>query len=202
MAFEYERQLTKLLHINIRTEKHGDQDVTAVDLSLRYTSSNQSLVMFSPTLKSSLYEKEDTPQEEVHPDADHLTVVKNPKMGRIKWDEKYEHARFVFHIGASGKEDVKSADAKVGKIFIDPKQGGTVVYDYQVSLYPNDADLAKMAGKLNQEVFITLDPDGGEAEDQKDLPDTGKGANEIAQQLKAANSRGGGRSKKQLAIVE
>jgi hypothetical protein len=189
MAFEYERQLTKFLHLNVRTEKHGDQDVTAVDLNLRFTSSNNSLAMLSPTLKSSLYEKDEN-NVEIEPDADHLTVVKNPKMGRIKWDDKYENVRFVFHIGATGKDDVISTEATAGKIVLDPKQGGTVVYDYQVSLYPSDKDLAKMAGKLNQEVFITLDPEGGE--EQAERADNGEGANEIADEMKAQRSKKGG----------
>ncbi len=193
MAFAYERQLTKVVHMNVRTEKHGDQDVTAVDLNLRYTSTNNSLAMLSSTLKSSLYEKDDS-NGEVDPDADHLTLLKNPKMGRIKWDEKYENARFVFHVGATGREDVVSTEATAGKIVIDAKQGGTVVYEYQVSLYPSDKDLAKMAGKLNQEVFITIDPEGGEAETESS--DNGAGANEIADQLKAQRGR-----KKQTELV-
>lgn len=198
MAFEYERQLTKLIHINIRTEKHGDQDVTAIDMDFRYTSSNHSLAMLSPTLKSSLYMKDES-NGEVEPDADHLTVIKNPKMGPIKWDEKYETARFIVHIGASGKEDVIFGDCTVSKFVVDPKEGGTVVYGYQVKATPSDKDIAKIAGLLNQEVYVTLDPEGGEPEDEK--PDTGKGANEIAEQMRAQKARGV-RGKRQPALVE
>lgn len=200
MAFEYERQLTKLIHINVRTEKHGDQDVTAIDMDFRYTSSNQSLVMFSPTLKSCLFQKEDTPQQDINPDPDHLTVLKNPKMGPIKWDEKYEGARFVVHIGASGKEDVVFADAKVSKFVIEPKEGGTVVYGYQVRCNPTDKDIAKIAGLLNQEVYVTLDPESGEVETEK--PDSGKGANEIAEQMRAQKARGTRGGRRQLSMVD
>lgn len=199
MAFEYERQLTKLIHINVRTEKHGDQDVTAIDMDFRYTANNQTLVMLSPTLKSSLFQKEDTPQRDITPDPDHLTVLKNPKMGPIKWNEKYENARFIVHIGASGKEDVLFSDATVSKFLIEPKEGGTVVYGYQVRCNPTDSDIAKIAGLLNQEVYVTLDPEGGEEEKEK--PDTGKGANEIAEQMRAQKARAG-RSRKQLSMVE
>lgn len=194
MAFEYERQLTRLIHVNIRTEKHGDQDVTAMDMDFRYTSSNLTLAMLSPTLKSSLYTKDDS-NGEIDPDAEHLTVLKNPKMGPIKWDEKYENARFIVHIGASGKEDVVIRDAVVSKFVIEPKEGGTVVYGYQVRCNPTDKDIAKIAGLLNQEVYVTLDPEGGEPESEK--ADTGKGANEIAEQMQKSRGRG----KRQLSMV-
>ncbi|MFD1558310.1 hypothetical protein ACFSHT_22215 [Paraburkholderia silviterrae] len=199
MAFEYERQLTKLLHVNLRTEKHGDQEVPAIDLRFRYTASNNSLVMFSPTLKSSLFEKEDSPQKQINPDPDHLTVVKNPKMGPVRWDETYECARVVIHIGASGKEDVVLNDCKVNKWLIEVKAGGTVIYEYRVQANANEKEIAKIAGLLNHEIFVTLDPEGGEAEEEK--PDTGKGANEIAEELRAARSRGG-RGRRQLSMVE
>lgn len=199
MAFEYERQLTKLIHINVRTEKHGDQDVTAIDMNFRYTASNQTLAMFSPTLKSALFQKEDTPQQQINDDPDHLTVVKNPKMGAIKWDEPYDEARVVIHIGASGTEDVVLGDCKVNKWLIEVKQGGTVVYEYRVQAVPTDKDIAKIASLLNQEVYVTLDPEGGESEKEK--PDTGKGANEIAEQMRAHKTRAG-RGKRQLSMVE
>lgn len=199
MAFEYERQLTKITHINVGTEKHGDQDVNAMDIDMRWVTSNQALAMLSPTLKSSLFEKEDTPQRDINPDPDHMTVVKNPKMGPIKWDETYENARVVVHIGASGKADAIFGDAKIRKFVIEPKQGGTVVFSYQVRCHPSNGDIEKIAGKLNQEVYVTLDPDGGE--DESDRPDTGKGANEIAEQLQAQKARGG-RSRRQLSMVE
>ena len=194
MAFEYERQLTKLTHVNVRTEKHGDQDVTAIDMDFRYLAGNQSLAMFSPTLKSSLYTKDDS-NGEIEPDADHLTILKNPKMGPIKWDEKYENARFVFHVGASGKEDMIFSDSTIGKFVIDPKEGGTVAYEYRVSCNPTDKEISKIVGFLNQEVYVTPDPEGGEPEVER--ADTGKGANEIAEEIKA-----GGRRKKQMALVD
>lgn len=199
MSFEYERQLTRITHINVGTEKHGDQDVNAMDIDMRWTTNNGALAMFSPTLKSSLFEKEDKLQQEINPDPEHMTVVKNPKMGPIKWDETYENARVVVHIGASGKADAVFSDAKVRKFVIEPKQGGTCVFSYQVRCHPSTGDIEKIAGKLNQEVFVTLDPEGG-YDEKGDEPDTGKGANEIAEQMQANKKRGGGR--RQLSMVE
>lgn len=199
MALEYERELTKITHINVGQEKHGDQDVNAMDIDMRWTTNNQALAMFSPILKSSLFMREDTPQRDINPDPDHMTVVRHPQMAPIKWDEKYENARVVVHIGASGKADVVFGDAKVRKFVIEPKQGGTVVFSYQIRCYPTNGDIEKIAGKLNQEVYVTLDPEGGDGEKEK--PDTGKGANEIAEQLQAQKTRGN-RGRRQLSMVE
>ncbi|WP_109477662.1 hypothetical protein [Paraburkholderia sp. C35] len=194
--FEYERQLTRISHINVGQEKHGNQDVNAMDIDLRYTTSNQVLAMFAPTLKSTLFEKEDSPQQEVNPDAEHMTVVRHPKMGPIKWDDTYENASVTVHIGASGKADITFGDCKVRKFVIEPKQGGTVVVSYQVRCHPSDEQIGKIAGKLNQEVFVTLDPEAEGGSDDE-APDTGKGANEIADRLKKARGR-----KKQTELID
>lgn len=192
--FEYERQLTRITHINVGQEKHGNQDVNAMDIDLRYTTGNQVLAMFSPTLKSTLFEKDDS-NGEIDPDENHLTALKHPKMGPIKWDETYENASATVHIGASGKADITFGDCKVRKFVIEPKQGGTVVVSYQVRCHPTDEQIGKIAGKLNQEVFVTLDPEGGDGDEEQ--PDTGKGVNEIADQLKKQRGR-----KKQTELID
>lgn len=61
--FQLEAAKAHLVHINPRTEKHGEQDVPAADLKFQMTESNGILAMFHPTLRSHLYEKEDANEQ-------------------------------------------------------------------------------------------------------------------------------------------
>ncbi|MDR5813359.1 hypothetical protein QCE62_07100 [Caballeronia sp. LZ033] len=190
------------MHINIRTEKHGDESVTGVDLRFSLNTTNDALAMFSSTLKSALYMKDDSPQGEIEPDASHLTMLKNPRMGAIKWDEKYDHARVVVHHGASGREDIVFGDAKVNKFVIEPKEGGTVVIGYRVQGNPTEAEIGKLTSVLNQEVQVTVDPEGGDEADDGDT-DTGAGANAAAKEVEAQKNPAKRRGRrKQMDLVE
>ena len=71
-------QLVKVLNINARNEKHGTDDVLAVDLHLQARVSNNELALFSPTLKSSFYHKDDSKQGDLVTDKTHLPNLKNP----------------------------------------------------------------------------------------------------------------------------
>lgn len=202
MPFECTRQLTRIVNMNVRTEKHGDDHVVAVDLSVRVMLSNDTLVLFSPTLKSSLYMKDESPQMELDSDPHHLTVLKNPKMGAIKWDEAHEHARAVVHFGASGIDDIVFGDAKVNKFVIQAKEGGSYELGYRIQSHPTEEEIARLTTVLDGEVEVTVDADGGEEEVEYDSPDTGAGANEIAEEFAAQKDPAKRRGRKQMALVE
>lgn len=176
MTFEYAQELTELKHINVRTETHGEDKVNALDLRFSFETTNQCLAMFSPTLKSCLYAKEDSTQQELTPDLEHLTVVRNPQMGVLKWDLKYENARFVVHHGSDGREDIVFGDAKINKFTIEPKQGGTVIVGFRVQVHPDEMQTARLMGVLGQEVYVTVDPEGGDDPDDGQ-PDLGASGN-------------------------
>ncbi len=53
---DFQRHPVKIAHINVRTETHGDEEVTAVDLKLTFDVPNFVLDKLSPTLRPSLYE--------------------------------------------------------------------------------------------------------------------------------------------------
>ena len=201
MSFERNRELMKLVHINVRGEKHGDEDETAVDLSFRANLPNDVLSEFSPTLKSSLYAKPDSPQQEI-PDPNHLTEVKNPQLGSLKWDLKYDFARVVVHHGIDGSNDLIFGLARIKKFVITPKQGGTCEIQFQVQVHPEPKQSGVLLEILNQEVYVTIDPEGGEEEEDPQA-DFGEGANEIAKQIAAQKGPVARRgSRKQMALVE
>jgi hypothetical protein len=57
--FHLNRETVELSHINVRTELHGDQEVTAYDLKFYISLHNSKLEEFSPGLRASLYKPDD-----------------------------------------------------------------------------------------------------------------------------------------------
>jgi hypothetical protein len=178
MSFERHRELMELAHLNIRTEQHGDEKVNGIDISFRVDLSNDVLSEFSPTLKSSLYQREETPQQDFDPATIPLKIVKNPQMGTIKWDTKYDCARVVVHHGSDEKNDVVFGLAKVNKFSFLPKNGGTLQCSFQVQVSdPDDMDLAKLAAVNGKKVLVTVESEGGEPEEDEQQADFGAAGN-------------------------
>lgn len=180
MTFAYHRELTQVAaSMNTRTEKHGQDKERGVDVKMTVTLTNHALAMFAPSLMWSLYQRPDSPQGELSDDPDHLTELKHPKMGALKWDIAFENALFVIHHGSSGKQDITFGNAKINQFVIEPKEGGTVVIRYRVQVNPTGAQIEKLSAVLDQEVYVTLDPDAGDDPiDQDDLPYLGGDSND------------------------
>jgi len=202
MSFERNHELVEFVHLNLRREVHGDEKVNGIDLRFRATLPNEALAEFSPTLKTDLYRREDTPQQDFDPASVPFTVLKNPPMGPIKWDLKYECARVVVHHGIDEKSDIVFGLAKVNKFVITAQEGGSCIVEFRVQVSDPDADaIAKLSAVLGQSIYLTVEPDGGEEEDED--ADYGDGANDIAAQMAAEKDPAARRSGRgQMAIVE
>jgi hypothetical protein len=155
MTFELEEAVCQLVHKNDRLEKHGEEDRLACDLNLTYETNNGCLVLFSPTLRSLVYEHENGAQTELVKDPDHLTKLRNPALhgGPLKWAAgELVGAEVRFHYGPTGKSDIVFDMAKVGKYKIECREGGTVVLHFQAQVYPNESQSGKLSLILTNKV--------------------------------------------------
>jgi hypothetical protein len=176
----------EFVHLNLRREIHGDEQVNGIDLRFRVELSNETIVHFSPTLKTSLWKREDTPQSDIEPESVPYTIVKNPEMGTIKWDVKYECGRFVVHHGIDEKSDIAFALAKVNKFSILPRNGGRYVCEFRVQISDPDAsDIAKLSAVLGQTVYASVDAEGGEPDEDDE---NGNGTGDLADRVTGAAS--------------
>lgn len=179
MSFELDRVLMEFVHMNIRQEVHGDEQVNGIDLRFRVELSNETMVHFSSTLKTSLWKREDTPQGDFDPESIPYTIVKNPEMGTIKWDTKYDCARFAVHHGIDDKNDIAFALAKVNKFSFLPRNGARYVCEFRVQISdPDTSDIAKLSAVLGQTVYGSVDGEGGEPEEDEPQADFGAAGNE------------------------
>jgi hypothetical protein len=176
--FSLQRRRAKMAGFNARKENHGDELVLACDLKFTVEISNDELAEFSPTLKSSLYQRDDA-QREIVDTPDHLTQIKNPQIKKVKWEVEYPQARYVVHHGIDDRNDTVFGLAKIGKFEIEPKEGGTCVVGYRVQTHPTEEQVAHLATFLGEEVYVTLDPDGGDdPEDPDDASYNGGDSND------------------------
>ncbi len=153
---ELKNQMVKILHVNVRNEKHGDEPVLGMDLRLRARLSNDSLALFSPTLKSSFYHKDESIQGDLVTTADHLPNLKNPKIGSIKWDGTWEHQLLTIHHKVRKENDIRLDDVRVKKLLLDMQEGGTVFIDFTAQAHPDEKVSAGLIALLGQEVHMSL----------------------------------------------
>ncbi|CAG9173216.1 hypothetical protein CURE108131_20830 [Cupriavidus respiraculi] len=153
---ELDTELVKINHINTRNEKHGDDNVLGVDLKLQARLSNDVLSLFAPSLKFSLYHKDESVQGDLVTDAGYVPNLKFPSLGVLKWDGDWEHQRLAIHNGVRAADDIVLSDARINKLQFDLQEGGTVFVNFRVQAHPDEKTTARLLSLLGQEVHMSL----------------------------------------------
>ncbi|MFP4902525.1 hypothetical protein ACLFKT_25965, partial [Paraburkholderia sp. BR14261] len=137
---ELKKHPVKILHINVRTEQHGDEEKTAVDLKLGFDVPNIRLDDLMPGLQEALYEQSKD-LDLLGPDKSNLTHVRFPRFGSRKsgvaWTGEWESVGLHLHLGnGRGKGDLDFADSTFGRMTIAPKEGGSVTCVARAQILP------------------------------------------------------------------
>lgn len=156
MSFSLAKQKVRLTHINLREEKHGPEEtVLAVDLTFTADVSNDFLSELDPTLKWSLYDK--SPNEDLDDKGkNHMPVLRYSLLGELHWKADMIDAAVVLH-GAK-KADNLEFTAKVNKLVLDPKEGGTVGLHFRVQTPVTPDQAGALTGLLSRELKVSLEP--------------------------------------------
>lgn len=154
--FDLRKQAAKLVHINVREEKHGDDPVPAVDLKITADLPNTFLAQLHPTLRWSLYDKAAT---EDALDKDHMPVLRYTKMEPIHWKGEAKGGFFTVHApGDNAAKDLRFA-ATVNMLQLDCHEGGTVIITFRVQSSDVGAFvIGSLAGMLGQDVVVSVEP--------------------------------------------
>lgn len=155
MEFHLAKHVSKIAHINLREEKHGEEPTLAVDVKVSTDVPNDFLSYLKPTLKWSMYEKKPG-QGDLLPDDGHLPHLRHPELGEMRW--KGDMARANVMISSIDRPEDVGFDADVDNLKLDPKDGGTVSIAFRLQLLPTDAQAARLVGFLGKEVRITVRP--------------------------------------------
>lgn len=160
-------QNAKLLNVNPRAELHGEDTKLAVDLKFEVKASNDILSEFSGYLKSALYKKRDSGQQELDMDPGHMSQLKFPQMGPVKWDHDVAGYRLTFH-KVFEQNDIAMEQVEVDGWKFDCQDGGTVVTTFRAICHPEAKDLGRLCELIQQPVEISLIPPTEDGEHEQD----------------------------------
>lgn len=164
-TFNLQKERCKLAHLNVRSELHGEESATAIDLKFEFDSANNMLAKLHPDLRATFYRKDDN-RDLVG--GDHLPALKFPLLdSKIGWD--MEVPRTVLRMHADGG-DIILAGGKTNNFKLTLKEGGTVNWHFRVQFSkPTPEAIAALSGMLQQVVPVTLEC--REEEEEGDLFD-------------------------------
>lgn len=152
----------KLMHINVRTEKHGPTDIDACDLDFVLSGENaRVLAMLHPDLCEALYfnAEAEAGQDVIDGVPQHLPNLRFPKLAdALAWSDEATGVDLTVIYGLGDEvSNIKLEAGKAATKRFEPEEGGTVslAFRFAVAGYP-DGVIDKLRKKLKQEVTITM----------------------------------------------
>jgi len=150
----------KVLHVNARSENHGDKLVPAVDVRLELDLPNNTVLPeFAPDLLDALYDRpEVSPQASIptiHPSSTHLRF---PPLGPLKWREVTLHDQLTIDYGLGGRDsNVVLRQVKCHRHVLTLKEGGTVTVTVTASAANvSEQVLGRLGVRVQHEVHVLL----------------------------------------------
>ncbi len=155
---------SKLVSVNVRSEKHGPELVPAVDLKIVIDQRNDILDKFHPDLKAALYfnaqrEDEQEQLDGIEP-VTNLPNLKFPKLDNpLKWDHVGAGYRLDIDFGLGGSSNLVMFGCEVNNISLACKEGGTVEVSFRVQISDvAETIIGKLATLCQHEIQIILTP--------------------------------------------
>lgn len=154
-----------LVNVNPRREKHGQDNVMAVDLKLQWETSNDALSMFDGWLKGSLYcnNTAQTKGKKGQSDLDGIPPVSDmpnlrfPFLAPLKLDLELTGYELRIDHGLGGKSDLVLDDCEVNDFRLDCKEGGTVVVQLRVQCNKiSEREAGKLCTLIDSDIEATL----------------------------------------------
>ncbi|WP_116791428.1 hypothetical protein [Achromobacter dolens] len=158
--FSIEEQTATLAHINVRTERHGEEPAGAADLKIQFTAGNGVLSEFPPRLRHALYKAEENPaQGSVDGVKPEPTVrVFGDLIEKIRLKHELVGARVLIDFGLGGDSDIELDTADVDGFAVEMMEGGSVVTTFRVKCHPSGEQVKKLYEVLGNEITISITP--------------------------------------------
>lgn len=160
--FELKNQNAKVAHVNLREEKHGEEDVLACDLKVEAKMSNDFLTQLHTGLKMSLYEQ----AAQADLDETHLPKLRYPLLENpLHWDGQIVGGKVTLHAAVSDDDLIVFAD--IDNLRLTPQDGGTVIIVFRAKFRPDGDQASRLPFLLGKAVEISIEKPV--AEDSSDL---------------------------------
>ena len=146
-------------HINVRTEKHGDEDVIACDIGIMFMDQRElANTLLGDGAVDAFWRK-----------TEHgLTEPRFPRMGAIALAEKIESCRVEIWPRGLDEDSIKFGDANLSRVRLTPQPGGVVKITTTLQCKPEGDDYTTLVDCLNRDVEIAIECKGFGA--QQSLP--------------------------------
>ena len=186
----------KLATMTPRTEKHGDEDVSAVSLGLRLTAANTLLDALDPNLRMAIYAPVEG-QDQL-PGVEPSTPVLRPRMVEsLKLSCCFEGWTVAIDRGIDEDDPIKLGGAKVDKFVVVPHEGGSVDIAFRVgSSDIDETEAGWLFGHLGQPIVVSITPpekapdaiDGSTEAFQRDHPGADDGQADLLDEEEAGEA--------------
>jgi len=141
----------KLSNLNLRVERHGQENVAAGDLSVTLVVPNTTLATLASTLRHHLFVKDLSGQTDI--DQDHVTALRYPEFGTLAWGKDYPNVDVTILYGVDSP--IFLEDCTVTKIKLTPHEGGSVSWALSIQGHPSDVDVVKLRHLVQCDIDLT-----------------------------------------------
>lgn len=157
MNFELTAADMEFAHLNVRSEKHGDDDVTAIDLKLIWTTSHDALTLFDARLARALYEF-DAKQAVVEGASPVMTARAFPLLQPLAWKDEVTGLKLTIEHGLAGKSDLVLNDCTADHFVIEALDGGSVKIAFRLrTLCKDERILGKLGMLIKRDLPMTIE---------------------------------------------
>lgn len=167
--FNLKNENAQITHLNLRSEKHGDENEPACDLKVSVDLAAERLDDIHPGLCESLYRRPSSGDQIALIDKkaeQAFTVVRHPGLEPVKLKQKFPGYELqVFTPEGDGSEGLVFADAEVKNFTITPHGGGTTNVTFSVGTNVDEDDIAGLLPFLRDpDAVLTLVPPKAQAQ--------------------------------------
>jgi hypothetical protein len=161
MNLTFNDQKAYLANVNIRAEIHGEEREPAGDLKFELDVANDVLSELHPALKSTFYHYDearpaDLADQGKRDEVGFLPHLRLPELsGPIRWSEEMDRMKLTVR---QGKAEIVLSDVKVNNVQFEPRDGGTVAFQFRVQAHPDARAFGALAVLVQTEVTISLEP--------------------------------------------
>lgn len=146
----------RILSITNRVEKHGEDDVPAMSIGLKFTTSNKILDLFPGNLRRTFYTRPEG-QEDLPGMEESTPLLRANGIELVSLDAKFEGWTLNVEHGIDENDPISCGGAKVDKFRFKPLEGGSLDLFCRVGTSDVSAEEAGLLWSKNgQNVSVTL----------------------------------------------
>lgn len=162
--FELTNAIAHIRSLNLRTEKHGNEEVPFADLKVETKRPNSMLSEFGSQLRDALYWRAPTTDGDQGSldGVDEVSDKPNLRCPELaqSYSLKYEGAGYdaVIEQGATGARDIKIEGIEVNNLKFEAHEGGTITLTMRLQFKIDEKLSGRLAMLIGREVTISLEP--------------------------------------------